>query len=213
MNVFSLFLRKFLMLAMLLMVTLPLCAQSEASPPEASEVSNEQTLLLEPLTGSQGEVRPLAQSGFMALVQAILALIFVLGLVYLTIFFLRKLTGKEAQVSSHIQILETRSIKAGNAISIIEIADRLFIVGVGENITPIGEITDQEQRDLIRLAQAKKEAPVQERFFQMLKGKIQKNDANTPEEITSSPTRNKDFLKDYTSRLHNPSHQEKNNHE
>ncbi|NIZ40494.1 FliO/MopB family protein [Entomospira entomophila] len=165
--------------------------------------TDESIFLLEKPTTDNTNPTASQSIGFLGFLQAFLSLIFVLGLIYLTIFFLKKFSGKQSMDSSHIQVLETQTLKSGSLINIVEIADRIFILGIGENITPIAEITDKESIDKLRLAYSHKTSSQPQRFMTLLQGRFtQAKSEENHRPIAETPLHNKDFLKSYTHRLH-----------
>ncbi|NIZ47007.1 flagellar biosynthetic protein FliO [Entomospira nematocerorum] len=165
---------------------------------------DESTLLLDTQSDNELTVTPSQSIGFVGFLQAFLSLLFVLGLIYITIFFLKKFSGKQGSESSQIQILETQTLKSGALISIVDIAGKIFILGVGDNITPIAEITDKESIDTLRLSQSHKTTTQPERFMTLLQSRFKKSEpiAESSTRETQAPIHNKDFLKTYTDRLH-----------
>jgi flagellar protein FliO/FliZ len=165
--------------------------------PQASSSFEESLLLLDAEETTSGS----RASGFAmgSLIQSILALLLVLALIYGTVYLLRKFSGKESQMSTHITVLERHSISTGASIALVEVAERLFILGVGDNVTPIAEVTDKEFIDALKLAEARKAPVAGARFSAMLQERFTKKTSHSPS--TDDPEIKSDFIKDYASRL------------
>lgn len=169
--------------------------------------SIDETLFLLEEDSSSGIAPMNAAFTFGGVIQAILALLFVLALLYATLFFLRKISGKEHKASEQIHILETQTLKAGATISIVEITGRYLVLGVAETITPLLEITDQESIDNLKLKQSMA-TPPSDRFLALVKDQFKKKNPSpisTQEDLDPLSSRKENpFLKNYTSRLNNP---------
>lgn len=94
------------------------------------------------------EFEPVPESGtnsFMLLLRVVLALAFILGLIY----FLLKFINRNGNLSKQGEALENMggiSLGTNKSIQLIRIGDQLFVVGVGENIELLTEITDEETK-------------------------------------------------------------------
>lgn len=94
------------------------------------------------------EFAPVSESGtnsFILLLRVVLALAFILGLIY----FLLKFINRNGNLSKQGEALENMggiSLGTNKSIQLIRIGDQLFVVGVGENIELLTEITDEETK-------------------------------------------------------------------
>lgn len=206
-----------ILLSLHVLLGFSLYAQSESSELNDSNFLTESLLFLEENSASEtASTVPSIRGNTAGLVQALLALLLVLGLVYITIFFLRKLSGREDTSSSHIHILETQNIRSGNVISIVEIANRVFILGIGNNTNLIAEITDKEQIDSIKLSQTLTNSLInKKRFFLMLKEQFsKKNQENNIDNVAhSSVVKKSSFLQNYSKHLRSKSNLTQKNEE
>lgn len=92
------------------------------------------------------------QSSSMAfeLVKMFFALLLVLGLIYVLLKFLNKRNKLFNQVKA-LENLGGISVGQNRSIQIIRIGNRLYLVGVGENVEMLQEITDEEvKQDILR---------------------------------------------------------------
>lgn len=85
---------------------------------------------------------------FWLIIKVVLYLLFIGALVFLIRWILKK-RGKILE-EDIIQVLGIKTLAPGKHIQIVEIIDRILILGIGENITILSEIKDKEQIDLIK---------------------------------------------------------------
>ena len=105
-----------------------------------------------------------------ATLRAFFVLALVLALSYFFLRFLRRLSGQETYESSTIKIIASQSLRGQASVQIVEVANRVFVLGVGENVSLITEVTEKEALDELRL-QASQQIPKQS-FAQLLRGKL-----------------------------------------
>ncbi|MEW6103700.1 MAG: flagellar biosynthetic protein FliO [bacterium] len=85
---------------------------------------------------------------FWIIIKIALYLGFVALLAFLIVFvFKRKRRPSEEGI---IQVIAIKTIAPGRYIQIIEILNRILILGIGENINLLSEIKDKEEIDLIK---------------------------------------------------------------
>ncbi|MCZ0702574.1 flagellar protein FliO/FliZ [Natronobacillus azotifigens] len=105
------------------------------------------------LLGGDNNMNP-----FIIFVQIILALGVILGLIYL----LLKLFNRNGKLSKHGEMLENYggvSLGSNKSMQIIRIGKQFFVVGVGENVEMLTEITDEETKTT--LLQEREESQLQ----------------------------------------------------
>lgn len=102
--------------------------------------------------------------------RAFFVLALVLALSYFFLRFLRRFSGQETYESSTIKIIASQSLRGQASVQIIEVANRIFVLGVGENVSLIAEVAEKEALDELRL-QASQQIPKQS-FAQLLRGKL-----------------------------------------
>lgn len=78
----------------------------------------------------------------------IVALVFILGLMYVLVKLFNK-KNKVGRNSGAMKNLGGIPLGTNKSVQILQIADRLFIVGVGENIELLTEINDQATKDML----------------------------------------------------------------
>ncbi|MEW6481753.1 MAG: flagellar biosynthetic protein FliO [bacterium] len=92
---------------------------------------------------------------FWIVIKIALYLVFVGGIAFLVVFlFKRKRRISEGEL---IQVIGTKAIAPGKYIQIVEILNRILILGVGENINLLSQIKDKEEIDLIKTEISKEE--------------------------------------------------------
>ncbi|MDA3957831.1 flagellar biosynthetic protein FliO [Oceanispirochaeta sp.] len=134
-------------------------AQEEGSPQENDfPVINENDLTLfdeNPQAVVEDEIP--STVGFSDLVRVTLVLAAVIGVIYLLLYFLKKVSPMAESGEDHIRVLSTRHLKRDSSLHLIEVGNQIFLIGSGSSdVNLISEITDQETLDQIHLDQ---EAP------------------------------------------------------
>lgn len=76
-------------------------------------------------------------------IKMILALFFVLALIYLLLHFLKR-RNKLFQIPHILENLGGISVGQNKSIQLVRIGEKIYVVGVGENVEMLQEITDQE---------------------------------------------------------------------
>lgn len=117
------------------------CKEDEITNNELEENENESDLLA-------NNNRPSSMA--FELVKMFFALLLVLGLIYVLLKFLKKRNKIFNQVKA-LENLGGISVGQNRSIQIIRIGDRLYLVGVGENVEMLQEITDEDvKQDILR---------------------------------------------------------------
>lgn len=80
---------------------------------------------------------------FIVIVKMIFALLLVLGLIYVLLQFLKK-KNKLFLKSNTLENIGGITVGSNKSMQIIRIGSRFFVIGVGENVDILHEITDQE---------------------------------------------------------------------
>ena len=83
------------------------------------------------------------ESLFLEVVRLIFALLLVIGLIYFFLYFLRKKNKFGNRIES-LENLGGITVGQNKSVQLIRLGDRLFLIGVGENITLLDEITDED---------------------------------------------------------------------
>ena len=78
-------------------------------------------------------------------VRMIFALILVIAIIYVVVFFLKKVASPKIPEQPFLKRAATLSLGPGKSVHVITMPDKAWLVGVSEaGIQPIGEITDTE---------------------------------------------------------------------
>ncbi len=138
-----------------------------------------------------------AFGGIGAILQAIFSLLIVIGLIFVTLHLLRKGSGHAPIASSSVIILAHQTLKAGASLMVVDVADKVLVLGVGDNVNLLAEVTDQEMIDQLRLTSP---VPASASFVSLLSKRLTQK-GHSPNARVSSP---KDFLGKHTSNLVKP---------
>jgi len=99
----------------------------------------------------------------------IIALLLVVGIIYLVFFFLKRGFGKRIVENAQIKILGSKIISGSKAVHLIEVGGLIYLIGsANESINLIAEITDKEARDIIKLETAQINEHRPKRFVEIL---------------------------------------------
>jgi flagellar protein FliO/FliZ len=118
------------------------------------------------------EPAPGRVSAFPAILRMVLVLALVAALIYLVVFFLRRLSRPQVEQNPHLKILASTHLGGGRYVHVVSLGTKAWLIGAGEGgINPIAEITDQEAVDAMALEASKKyaEKPVLPAFQELLK--------------------------------------------
>ncbi|HLR66155.1 flagellar biosynthetic protein FliO [Virgibacillus alimentarius] len=116
------------------------CSEEEKESLNNSEMEQEGTGFKERSTGTI----------IIDLLKMVLALFLVLALIYLFVKFLNKRNKLFQQVKS-LENLGGVSVGQNKSVQIVRIGTKLYLIGVGDNVEMLHEITDEEvKKDLIR---------------------------------------------------------------
>ncbi|WP_170287574.1 flagellar biosynthetic protein FliO [Aquibacillus halophilus] len=121
---------------------------------------------------------------FLVLVQLILALAFVLALIY---FLLKFVNGKN-KMFQKVRTLENLGgipLGSNKSIQVVRIGERVYVLGVGENVELLSEITDdQTKEDLLANDQVTELNPSSIISSMWKKKKSEEKDENSPQHFT-----------------------------
>lgn len=137
-------------LTMLLVASLPTLAMAEGGT-VFDEINNGKSTSSNAPAGEvqQPAAIPGSETGSMLgyLVQVIFSLGFIIVLIYGVLRFLGK--KQLGQTQGPIKIISAAPLGNGKTLQVIMIGDRLYIVGVGENVQLLKEIEPGEEADVI----------------------------------------------------------------
>ncbi len=131
---------------------------------------NEEDLPVFPEAEAQppGEEAVPATVGFGDLLRVAVVLIAIIGVIYLLVYFLKKISPMAEDGEERIRILSTRHLRRDNSLHLVEVGNQVFLVGMGSaSVNLISEISDKETLDRIRL-ETEAENPAPERRFSRL---------------------------------------------
>lgn len=128
----------------------------ELNPTKEIELNNSNDMLIE------NEKRS-STSFFFNFVKMIFALLLVLGLVYLVLIFMKK----RNRFQLNHQLLDNLggiSLGANKSVQLIKVGDKVYLIGVGDNVELMKEITDETLKDTL-FNEAEEQEPLSQ-FFQ-----------------------------------------------
>ena len=147
--------------------------EGEESPEDVAEVPETEEEEEAPLVGYED------QNLFLMLVQLFLALGVVLFLIYMLLRFMNNRT-RSFQANRTIQTLGGTGVGQNRSVQIVRVGDRILVVGVGETVQLLQEITDPEEVE--RLSKSPETEDFYERPFSKLGSLLNKNkQGNEPE--------------------------------
>ncbi|MDR1506083.1 MAG: flagellar biosynthetic protein FliO [Treponema sp.] len=100
------------------------------------------------------EDSPAAAAGpsFPAVLRMVLVLALVAGIIYLVMFFLRRLSHPRVEQNPHIKVLASTHLGSGRFVHVVSLGDKAWLVGSGEGgIRHIADINDRELIDTMLL--------------------------------------------------------------
>jgi flagellar biosynthetic protein FliO len=87
-----------------------------------------------------------------AIFRMVLVLALVAALIYLAVFFLRRLSRPQTEQNPHLKILASTHLGAGRYVHVVSVGGLAWLIGSGEGgVRHIADITDQEAVDAMRL--------------------------------------------------------------
>lgn len=107
----------------------------------------------DPLTDKQGPVSDLGSGNGWSLLMGIFELLLIIGLVAVVVYLFIKFLAVRSNAGRHHPLMRTLSVHplaANRTIQMISLEDRIYVVGVGEDVTLIDVITEEETVERIR---------------------------------------------------------------
>ena len=145
---------------------------SQTGPGTPASRAQEEALFSfdDPAPAAGGTAMPRNPSSAMAILRMVLVLALVAGIIYLLVFFLRRLGKPQTEQNPHLRILASTHLGGGRYLHVISVGKEAWLVGSGEGgINHIAGITDQEAVDAMLLDASRKIAETPEPFnFQSL---------------------------------------------
>lgn len=127
---------------------------NESELPLFPEETDGAVLTEETETDGQTENLP-PTVGLSDLVRVIVVLAAVIGVIYLLVSLLKKLSPVAELDEQRISVIATRHLKRDSSLHLIEVGTQVFLIGSGSSsVNMISEITDKETLDSFRLEQS-----------------------------------------------------------
>ena len=120
----------------------------------------------------EGAAVPRSPSSFLAILRMVLVLALVAGLIYLVVYFLRRMGKPQVEQNPHLKILASTHLGSGRYVHVVSVGKEAWLIGSGEGgVNHIAAIGDGEAIDAMVLDASKKkaEAPEPFNFQSMLK--------------------------------------------
>ncbi|MFS0751834.1 flagellar biosynthetic protein FliO [Oceanobacillus sp. 1P07AA] len=146
------------------------CTDEEINSEEETEVINDDNGMV--INGDNSS----SSSLVFEIIKMIFALLLVIGLIYIVL----KLLGKRNKLGSNIKSLENVggiSVGQNKSIQLVRIGNQVYMVGVGDNVELLQEITDEDTIQQILNDEQQSEDFLAANFISMLTNKKKKNTA------------------------------------
>ncbi|MCL1815958.1 MAG: flagellar biosynthetic protein FliO [Treponema sp.] len=113
---------------------------------------------------------PRSPSSAFAIFRMVLVLALVAGLIYLVVYFFRRLGKPQVSQNPHLKILASTHLGNGRYVHVVSVGKEAWLIGSGEGgVNHIAGLSDQEAVDAMVLEASKKSAETPEPFnFQTL---------------------------------------------
>jgi flagellar protein FliO/FliZ len=96
-------------------------------------------------------------ASFPAILRMVLVLALVVGIIYLVVFFLRRVSRPQAEQNPHLKILASTHLGNGRFVHVVSLGTQAWLVGAGEGgINHIADINDKEVLDAMLLDVSRK---------------------------------------------------------
>jgi flagellar biosynthetic protein FliO len=124
-------------------------AKSDAPKSAAAVVSNDEPQFMRDLGREEQKVQ---NSYFSFFVRSVLTVGLFIGALYVIYRYLKKRSAQSGLSSNLIKLLGVTALAQNRFVCLIEIAERIFLVGVSESsVTLLSEIEDKDTKDFIRV--------------------------------------------------------------
>jgi flagellar biosynthetic protein FliO len=116
-----------------------------------------------------GGIPPGSSSAF-AILRMVLVLALVAGVIYLVVYFLRRMGKPQIEQDPHLKILASTHLGSGRYVHVVSVGKEAWLIGSGKGgVNNIAPISDQEAVDAMTLDASRKKAETPEAFnFQSL---------------------------------------------
>ncbi len=138
------------------------------------------------------------------LFRVIIVLAAVIGLIYLLVYLLKKVTPMTENSEERISLLATRHLKRDASLHLVEVGSQVFLIGSGSSsVNLISEITDQETLDRLRLEETGRKPVPGGGFRNLLRRGLAAGAASSAGGGKKLTEQSADFLKSQRNRLRN----------
>jgi len=140
-----------------------------AAPPQgpgtAASRAQEEALFSFDDTSPAGNAAQRGPSSVFAIFRMVLVLALVAGLIYLVVYFLRRMGRPQVEQNPHLTILASTHLGSGRYVHVVSVGKEAWLIGSGEGgVTHIADIGDQEAVDAMVLDASRKKAETPEPF-------------------------------------------------
>ena len=145
-------------------------APAQVGPGTAATRAQEEALFSFDDSAPAGTAIPSPPSPVWAIFRMVLVLALVAGVIYLVVFFLRRIAKPQTEQNPHLRILASTHLGSGRYLHVVSVGREAWLVGSGEGgVHHIAGISDPEAIDAMVLDASKKNAETPETFnFQSL---------------------------------------------
>ena len=152
---------------------LPVAEEAPApiqGPGTASSRAEEEALFSFDDVPQTGNGIPSGPTSFFAILRMVLVLALVAGVIYLVVYFIRRMGKPQAEQNPHLKILASTHLGNGRYVHVVSVGKEAWLIGSGEGgVNNIAAIGDQEAVDAMELDASTKKAETPEPFnFQSL---------------------------------------------
>ena len=100
-----------------------------------------------------------ATATFPVILSMVLVLALVAGIIYLVVFFLRRVSRPQAEQNPHLKILASTHLGNGRFVHVVSLGNQAWLIGAGEGgISHIADLNDKEILDVMLFEASKKAA-------------------------------------------------------
>ncbi|MCG8453745.1 MAG: flagellar biosynthetic protein FliO [Spirochaetales bacterium] len=164
---------------LLLVLGLSLGAQEAADDAGNTSRPNESEILFDQEAEEFAEDLPSEQQpslpgiGIADFLRMIVVLALVIAMIYGFVWLLRRLSHGKPQTGEAIRLLSSKSLKGDAALHVVEVGQRVFLIGSGGNsVNLLTEIDDSESLGEIRLKASQDQEPVSGSFSKILRERL-----------------------------------------
>jgi flagellar biosynthetic protein FliO len=141
-------------------------AETPAQGPGTAASRAEENALWNTQDPASGEAEaPSGTSSVFAIFRMVLVLALVAGLIYLVVYFLRRIGKPQVEQNPHLKILASTYLGSGRYVHVVTVGKEAWLIGSGEGgVRHIADISDHEAVDAMALAASEKKAETPEPF-------------------------------------------------